>query len=594
MNTSKDSTNNINNKNMNTNNNNTIGGSMENPNNHNNRNNMYPNFASFLKTDINKINNPIYSTYNMVDIDDILYFFSKDVERDKLLKLFQSPTTHIETTTCVPINITRSNDLFRKLIHHLDTKYKPHVANNQETHNYVKKHCFNTYLNSIDKTYAKLSCDDNKFSGWNYYDENSEFIQQYFSPESILEPVHSTENRIIPYTAPTIERRSRGDLTLDITPPIFIPLCSIKKEKTKVIHNENTKVIHNENTKVIHNENLTNHTTSIKKNNVDYVPEYTYVYINVVIQSIDDILMLIEKYPLRKHIKYNINMRAIHAISPALSKLNGMIGLSMLKDSIVDQIIYYIQDFHRLGNTSKDFMHTVIYGPPGTGKTEIAKIIGEIFSKLGMLKNNTFKKVTRADLVAGYLGQTAIKTKNIIKECLGGVLFIDEAYALGNNEKGDSFSKECIDTLCEALSDYKDEIMVIIAGYKDELKNCFFNYNEGLESRFAWRFATQKYTACELKDIFIKKVKDAEWELREDIANGWFETNYESFKHQGRDIETLFSKTKIAHSRRVFCKPIHYKTRLTSEDLEGGFVLYIRNLERNKKENLSEFSHMYV
>jgi len=96
-------------------------------------------------------------------------------------------------------------------------------------------------------------------------------------------------------------------------------------------------------------------------------------------------------------------------------------------------------------------MHAVIYGPPGTGKTEVAKIMGKIFSNLGILKNNVFKKVTRDDLVAGYLGQTAMKTKDVIKSCIGGVLFIDEAYALGNSEKRDSFAKESIDTICEAL-----------------------------------------------------------------------------------------------------------------------------------------------
>ncbi|NBR98478.1 MAG: AAA family ATPase, partial [Betaproteobacteria bacterium] len=113
----------------------------------------------------------------------------------------------------------------------------------------------------------------------------------------------------------------------------------------------------------------------------------------------------------------------------------------------------------------------------GTGKTEIAKIIGQIFSKLGILKKGTFRKVTRSDLIAGYLGQTAIKTNDVINDCLGGVLFIDEAYSLGNSEKKDSFSKECIDTLCEALSNHKDNFMVIIAGYENELKECFFNYN---------------------------------------------------------------------------------------------------------------------
>ena len=116
---------------------------------------------------------------------------------------------------------------------------------------------------------------------------------------------------------------------------------------------------------------------------------------------------------------------------------------------------------------------------PGTGKTEIAKIMGELFSNLGILKNKKFKKVTRSDLIAGYLGQTALKTRDVIKESLGGVLFIDEAYALGNQEKRDSFAKECIDTLCEALSDHKDNLMVIIAGYENDLNKCFFSYNKG-------------------------------------------------------------------------------------------------------------------
>mgnify|MGYP003349594333 CR=1 FL=1 len=115
-------------------------------------------------------------------------------------------------------------------------------------------------------------------------------------------------------------------------------------------------------------------------------------------------------------------------------------------------------------------MHTVIYGPPGSGKTEVAKIIGRIFSNLGILNKKIFKKVSRNDLVAGYLGQTAIKTKDMIKASLGGVLFIDEAYSLGNSEKRDSFAKECVDTLCEALSEHKHNWMVIIAGYEKDLK----------------------------------------------------------------------------------------------------------------------------
>ena len=223
------------------------------------------------------------------------------------------------------------------------------------------------------------------------------------------------------------------------------------------------------------------------------------VNIDFKINSLEDLLLLTEKYPLDNSKEYNININILHNIKEQLKELINIIGMSNLKKNILDQILYYIQDLHLYGN---DFMHTVIYGPPGTGKTEIAKIIGKLFMKMGILKSGVFKKVTRSDLVSGYLGQTALKTKDVIKDCLGGVLFIDEAYALGNNEKKDSFSKECIDTLCEALSEYKDNLMVIIAGYEVELKECFFSYNTGLDSRFTWRFKTDDYNAEDLKNIF--------------------------------------------------------------------------------------------
>ena len=232
-------------------------------------------------------------------------------------------------------------------------------------------------------------------------------------------------------------------------------------------------------------------TTPVCKKKVNIISE---------VNNINDLLSIIETYPNDTDIEYNINIDALHKIKPPLTELQNMIGMKDLKENIIDQIIFYIQNLHTLnaGIKGNDFMHTVIYGPPGTGKTEIAKIIGSIFSKLGVLTKGTFKKVTRADLIAGYLGQTALKTRDVIKESLGGVLFIDEAYSLGNEEKKDSFSKECIDTLCEALSDHKDNLMVIIAGYETDLNNCFFNYNLGLNSRFTWRFKTDEYTGDDL------------------------------------------------------------------------------------------------
>jgi len=223
--------------------------------------------------------------------------------------------------------------------------------------------------------------------------------------------------------------------------------------------------------------------------------------------------------------------------------------------------------------------------------------MGKIFSKLGILSKNKFKKVTRADLIAGYLGQTALKTQDVVKECIGGVLFIDEAYALGNSEKRDSFAKECIDTLCEALSDNKDNLMVIIAGYEKELKKCFFAYNQGLDSRFTWRFKTDDYKEGELNLILQKKVDEANWKIKEQLKDNWFKTKMEYFKYYGRDMETLFAKTKIAHSRRVFCLPAKDKKLLIKRDFDKGFELFLSNdeVKSRKDDIMGDVLHsMYV
>lgn len=324
----------------------------------------------------------------------------------------------------------------------------------------------------------------------------------------------------------------------------------------------------------------------------------TKVNIEVEIESLEDLLKLINDYPLKYDVEYNINMKAIHDIKGPLNDLKNMVGMNKLKNNIVDQILYFVQNLHKGPDKNHhDFMHTVIYGPPGTGKTETAKIMGSIFSNLGILKNKTFKKATRADLIAGYLGQTAIKTRNIIKECLGGVLFIDEAYALGNPEKRDSFAKECIDTLCEGLSDHKEEIMVIIAGYEEELKNCFFSYNQGLDSRFTWRFSTDDYSYKELFLIFKKKVNEIGWSLNKNVKDIWFKDKMDYFKFYGRDIETLLAKIKIAHGRRVFCLSEDKKKNINLKDMKKGYSMFLDNNEvKNRTDDTTKnlLQHIYI
>ena len=309
------------------------------------------------------------------------------------------------------------------------------------------------------------------------------------------------------------------------------------------------------------------------------------VDINDSINNIQDLIEITEKYSLEASKQYNIDLEAIQKIKPDLLDLNKFIGIGKLKQNVLDQLLYFLQDLH-LTSKGGDYKHTVIYGPPGTGKTEVARILGKMYSKIGVLKTNKFVKVTRHDLIAGYLGQTAIKTAKVIEDAKGGVLFIDEAYSLASSEKEDSFSKECLDTICECLSNYKDDLMVIIAGYEEELKTTFFRVNKGLESRFIWRFTMDPYTPEELMEIYKKIVIDNEWKLKDDaLSLEWFKKNNKQFSSYGRDMEQMFTYTKISHSRRIYGKNEEKKS-IDKLDIENGFKMFIDNRKNSKEDNI--------
>ena len=194
------------------------------------------------------------------------------------------------------------------------------------------------------------------------------------------------------------------------------------------------------------------------------------------IKSIDDIIKLEDNW---NNIKHNIILQRLYHLIPPLQKLNNMIGLSKIKSDIFKKIIYYIQQ-----KSSDDYLHTIITGPPGVGKTEFSKIYADVFVRLGLLKSDKFIEIKRDDLVGEYLGQTSVKTRKLLDSAMDGVLFLDEAYSLGNEEKRDSFSKEAIDMINQYLSEKKDQFMFIIAGYEDDIENCLLAYNKGMKRRF--------------------------------------------------------------------------------------------------------------
>ena len=343
------------------------------------------------------------------------------------------------------------------------------------------------------------------------------------------------------------------------------------------------------------------------------------IQIDFSLNSLSDLISIVDKFPLKTDSKYNVDLKLLNAICPELKELNSMVGISNLKCAIMDQLLYYLQGFH-LHGSADDYKHIVLYGPPGSGKTEIAKIIGRMYSKMGVIKKpkpsstesdkkigvTAFKKITRTDLVAGYLGQTAIKTKAVINECLGGVIFLDEAYSLGHKEGSDSFSKECADTLCEALSDNRENLMFIIAGYEKELENNFFALNQGLESRFVWRFKIDNYTHKDLWQIFQLKVSILNvsqktivegWTMDADlIKNGedWFKKKHDSLSGLGRDVDTLLFKTKIAHSRRMYGKTPDVKCQIGMADLNAGYDMFMKSksstaeVEKRERKRIAE------
>lgn len=287
-----------------------------------------------------------------------------------------------------------------------------------------------------------------------------------------------------------------------------------------------------------------------------------------------------------KTIKFykNLDTIMLWRITPYLEELDKMVGMQSLKETVFYQVIYYLQGMHTRGK-NEEYLHTVIYGSPGTGKTSTAKIIGKLYQAMNILsEDGPFKIAYRDDFLAGYLGQTANKTKKLLKSCIGGVLFIDEVYSLApRNSDKDSFAKEAIDTLTGFLSEHKNDFCCIIAGYEDEIKKCFFSMNKGLERRFPWVHSIPKYSSDDLYDIFIKMVNEMGWEIsfnRKELVK-IFEENEEYFKNAGGDIETFISKCKMMHSRRVFSMPKEHKFVLTREDI-------IEALEFMKKNNKRE------
>jgi hypothetical protein len=294
--------------------------------------------------------------------------------------------------------------------------------------------------------------------------------------------------------------------------------------------------------------------------------------------TLQDIINLSD-HPHRICLETNPKFAKLLSITAPVRVLQGLVGLDKIKAKAFEIIAHYA-----LNKTPKpaDLMHMVIEGPPGVGKTEVGRLLGKVIMGLGVLASDKFICARRSDLIGEFLGHTAPRTQAVIDSALGGILFIDEAYSLGHPEKRDSFSKECIDTLNQNLTEKKGQFLCIIAGYEAELESCFFSVNKGLQRRFPVRMNITGYTPAELHQIFLLKVAQDQWLVEQpDIAMSLFKEKHKYFHFYAGDTETLFCQAKFAAAGRLLRSSTKFVAQPT---LTVGDVTEAYNQSMQKRE----------
>ena len=325
-----------------------------------------------------------------------------------------------------------------------------------------------------------------------------------------------------------------------------------------------------------------------KENFYDYFKEAKKLLpINKEINNLQDLIDLGETYDKKDKNRYVINMKALNKCLEPLKELNKFIGMKKIKEMILDLIFLRLQNID--DKSENEMWHLVVQGSPGCGKTEVSRVIGKLYYGLGIVTKNEFTQVKRSQLIGKWCGHTAAQTQDIFDKAEGGVLFIDEAYSLGNPDQKDSFTKECIDTINQNLTEKKNTV-VIIAGYKEQLDESFFSYNPGLARRFKMRLSVDSYNFQELREIYLKKLYENDWQIMNDdsekeIPLDFFERNRDIFKFNGGDMENLWSLTKVVHCRRIFGKDNSLTKKITKEDVYKAFEKYKENEEVSNRDD---------
>lgn len=240
-----------------------------------------------------------------------------------------------------------------------------------------------------------------------------------------------------------------------------------------------------------------------------------------------------------------------------MEELEELIGLEKVKHDVREMIGLAKVRKMREEKGMKEVpvsLHLVFLGNPGTGKTTVARILAKLYKEIGILETGQLVETDRSGLVAGYVGQTAIKTQKKIEEAMGGVLFIDEAYML--NQEGENYGQEAIDTILKAMEDHRDKFIVIVAGYTDLMK-AFVESNPGLKSRFNKYFEFPDYTVDELQQIFEMQCRKYQYKLTDEADAAVKEEIVKLEKAKGenfanaREVRNLFEKIITNQAARI-------------------------------------------
>ena len=488
------------------------------------------------------------------------FFDSNLIGEDSAFKI-EEVVEEENTINVDDLHITdESKELLKKIILYME-KY-----NNKEENNYIT---FNITLESTDKTtinqignllkyYAQKYkyCDSNKLKEISFYE-----IEKVDSINSLY-----TSNSVISFM-------DLDALTMNEVPFIKKFIYNLKEnlddKKITIISGKNDSLktfLFNDdelgniyfNFKLIGSRPSVNdvYNEIIRTNNIS--DEFNIKVLDYITNTYEKSSLDFDTYVsnLKRYISFNKDLPEIEkskSIDEVFKELNELVGLQKVKDSLYDLV-----DLITLKNKTKDDLkinnvnlHMVFLGNPGTGKTTVARLISDILYDLKYIKQNKLVEVSSKDLVAEYVGQTAVKTMNVVEKAMGGILFVDEAYALADKGGENTFNGEAIATLIKAMEDYRDNLVVIFAGYTKEMQD-FLDSNSGIVSRIGYTMEFDDYTNEELKLIFSGMVKKAGFTLEEDalvevdrlIDEHRFEKNFGN----ARFVRNMYEKTVINHA----------------------------------------------